>query len=290
MKRSLMIIATSLTVMMAAAQNSVENMDQAEKVSRSQKIQKAEDATNSGKANLWYDESRPWRAVDYDSIAQTVAMFGTPNYYPTLLERYNSADSTLTTEDFRLLYYGYPTQPTYRPLINSLYADSLSFSFGRRTNPTPQEFRRMERYALAILAEEPFSLRDLNVLAFIYQKLGEEELAAKQMFKIEGVVAAIQSSGTGFFQRSPFYITYLRDAEDMLTLLGAKHLNVIVVNRKLEYFPVSNLPTKGMKGIFFNYAEVYKRKPDYIDLVKHKRKFEINPLYNPKSKSNVLPY
>lgn len=257
---------------------------------QSKEKKNASEQVNGEKARISINDSIPWRSVNYDSIAQAVGNPASPYYYPTLFERYKSGDTTLSVEDFRHLYYGYPTQEGYKPLINSLYSDSLYFSFGRRTNPTPDEFRRMARYANGILYQEPFSMRDLNVLAFIYQKLGEDSLATQQMFRIEGIMSAIRSSGTGFTQRAALYIIYMRDAEDFLTLIGAQANKAVVVNRKIEYYPVSNLPDRGMKGLFFNYSEVYRRIPDYIEPTKVKRKFEINPMYNPKSKSNVLPY
>lgn len=236
------------------------------------------------------DEDHKWLAPDYDSIAASVSDPTSTYYYPMLFNRYERGDTTLTVEDFRHLYYGYPTQSTYRPLLANPLSDSLLYTFGRKTNPTPEEFRRMERYARGVLADEPFSLRDLNVLAFIYQKLDEPELAARQMFKIKMIMEAIKSTGTGLSEKSPWYIIYMKDAEDVLSLLRASFTRLIIITRQVEFAPVSNMPTKGLKGFYFNFSEVYKRRPDYLDEVKVKRKFEINPRYNPKSKLNILPY
>lgn len=229
-------------------------------------------------------------APRYEVIWAETANPASPYYYPTLMSRYERGDTTLTLEDFRHLYYGYPEQPGYKPLLNSPYADSLQNIFGQKTALEADDYRRMVEFAWALLREEPFSMRDLNVLAFAYQMLDEPERAEAQMFKIQGIYAAIRSTGSGLREESPWYVIYMRDAEDVLNLLGAQYNKFIVLSRTVEYAPVYNMPNKRDKGYYFDYSEVYRRRPDYLDAVpKPKRRMEVNPLYNPRSSQNILP-
>lgn len=227
---------------------------------------------------------------DYRKIAAEVADAASPYYYPTLMGRYERGDTTLTLQDYRHLYYGYPEQPGYKPLLASPYADSLEMAFGKKTRPEANDYRRIAGFAREILKGEPFSMRDMNVLAFAYQMLDEPEKARIQMVKIRGVLDAIRSTGTGLREESPWYVIYMRDAEDVLNLIGARFTKLIILTRSVEYAPVYNMPDKKNKGYYFDYSEVYKRRPDYLDeLPKPKRKLEVNPLYNPRSKQNILP-
>lgn len=235
-------------------------------------------------------------APDYRRIAAETADIASPYYYPRLFGRYERGDTTLTVEDFRYLYYGYSEQRGYKPLLSSPYADSLERAFGKKTRLEAEDYRRIVGFAREILREEPFSMRDLNVLAFAYRMLDEPERAAAQMFKIRGILEAIRSTGTGLREESPWYVIYQRDAQDVLNLIGARFTKLIILTRNVEYAPVYNMPDDGSrggrknKGYYFDYSEVYKRRPDYLDEVpKRKRKFEINPLYNPRSKQNILP-
>ncbi len=236
-------------------------------------------------------------APDYARIATEVADPASPYYYPKLMTRYERGDTTLTLDDFRHLYYGYPGQPDYKPLLTSPYADSLEMAFGKKTRLEADDYRRIAGFAREILREEPFSMRDLNVLAFACQMLDEPERAAVQMFKISGVLEAIRSTGTGLREEAPWYVIYMRDAEDVLNLIGAKYNKFIILSRTVEYAPVYNMPeaatngrSKRAKGYYFDYSEVYKRRPDYLDgMPKQKRKFEVNPLYNPRSEQSILP-
>lgn len=226
---------------------------------------------------------------DYDRIALEIADPTSPYYYPVLYDRYRKGDTTLTVNDFRYLYYGYPEQDNYRPLLYNTYADSLDRVFRRRIEPTPEDYRRVVYYAEKILQEQPFSMRDLNALAFAYQKLDEPELAARQFFKLRGVYDAIRTTGDGLSEKNPMFIVYLKDWEDVLNLMNARFTRSVVVSSTVLYVAVSNMPVKRNKGYYFDYGEVYKRKPDYLEDIKKQRKLEINPLYNPNSRLNTLP-
>lgn len=247
-------------------------------------------AVSLGVARAQTADSIAVAAPDYIKIAAEVSDMASPYYYPKLMTRYEKGDTTLTLDDFRHLYYGYSEQPGYKPLLNSPYADSLEMTFGKKTRPEAKDYRRIAGFAREIMKGEPFSMRDMNALAFAYQMLDEPEKAAVQMFKIKGVLEAIRSTGTGLAEESPWYVIYMRDAEDVLNLIGAKFTKFIILTRTVEYAPVYNMPNKRNKGYYFDYSEVYKRRPDYLDVLpKQKRKFEVNPLYNPRSKQSILP-
>ncbi len=228
-------------------------------------------------------------APDYEGIAGLVTDPTSEYYYPDLLRRYQLGDTTLTLRDFRLLYYGYPTQAGYRPLMESPYVDSLQRVFGRRTSPTAEHYRQVVRYAGYILRDEPFSLRDLNALAFAYQMLGESELAERQLVKMSGVLEAIRSTGDGLREQSPWYIVYMRDAQDVLSLMGLSSSRMVIVSRTVGYAALSNAQGRRQKGYYFDYSEAYRRKPDYLDELKQERRLEFNSRYNPRSKQYTLP-
>lgn len=248
-------------------------------------------AIAAGLGNLWAqgDTTVKWSVPDYKKIADEVKDPASPYYYPHLFDRYERGDTTLTREDFRYLYYGYPDQPSYKPLLPSPYADSLGRAFGRKTSATAGDYRRIVEFARGVLKDEPFSMRDLNVLAFAYQMLDEPERGKIQMFKVRGILDAIRSTGNGLTEQTPWFVIYMRDVEDVLNLIGARFTRLLIVSSTVEFAPVYNLPDKRQKGYYFDYSEVYKRRPDYLDGVKVKRKLEVNPLYNPNSKLNVLP-
>lgn len=230
------------------------------------------------------------QAPDYQAIKDSITTTGSRYYYPFLMERYRLADTTLTALDYHYLYYGYPEQELYRPLLDNSYTDSLSMAFGTRATPSMQTYGRIIFLCKGILHQEPFNLRDMNALAFAYSQVGDTVQAQKVMRQIEMVIKTIKDSGNGLTDQTPWYITYYKHAEDIMNLMGVSFRRPIIMTRTVEFFPIEKMAdNKKIKGYYFDFAPIYFRRPDYLDdVAKPKRKLEVNPLYNPKSKHNTL--
>ena len=235
------------------------------------------------------DEDKIYRAPDWGQIEGEVSNPGSKYYYPFLMSRYQASDTTLTHDDYYYLYYGYSTQPGYRPFLEAQYADSLKWAFAMKTTPTADVYRRVVNFCTEVLAEEPFNIRDINALAFAYQMLEQPEKADRELLKMAMIAETIKSTGSGLAESSPWFIIYSKHAEDILNLLGANYTRAIIVSRTTEFVPVNNMQDRYYKGYYFNFSEIYKREPDYTDEIKGRRKLEVNPRYNPKSKLNILP-
>ncbi len=220
--------------------------------------------------------SKGFEPVDYSAIERVVGDPSSPYYYPDLMRRYEKGDTTLTAADYRMLYYGFPSRPNYRPLLPDRYADSIATVFSGRESIEAEGYQKIIHWARLALQDNPFGMRNLNLLAFVHQTLGEEDLAVRQMRKLKGVLGAIQSSGDGLSEQTPWYVTHMDDAEDVLNLLVLKFGRMIVLSREVVYVPVTG--ELAAKGYYFNYAEIYKRRPDYLDATKQPRKLEISPV------------
>lgn len=229
------------------------------------------------------------QAPNFEAIKDSIAIPSSKYYYPNLLARYRLMDTTLTAEDYRYLYYGYPETESYKPLLANSYTDSLSMAFATRVTPNYETYSRVIHFCKVILEQEPFNLRDINALAFAYSQIGDSIRALKATRQVNMLLKTITTSGSGVSDKSPWYITYYNHAEDVMNLLGASFKKPIIISRAVEFFPISNMSSKKFKGYYFNFQTIYARRPDYLDdLPKQKRGMEINPLYNPKSKHNTL--
>ncbi|NJO91928.1 MAG: DUF4919 domain-containing protein [Chloroflexia bacterium] len=58
---------------------------------------------------------------EYDVIKSSIFDDSSPYFYPNLYNRYIEADTSLTINDFRYLYYGYTFQSKYVPNQESKY-------------------------------------------------------------------------------------------------------------------------------------------------------------------------
>lgn len=228
--------------------------------------------------NLNAQEKKQYKVPDFELIEQEISSAASKYYYPALMDRYSRNDTTLTFDDFYYLYYGYTFQPNYKPLVETNYVDSINMIFSARTAARGDEFTRIIKYCKAILSVEPFNLRDINVLAYAYQSAGYKNEAADQLFKLRMVEQVIKSTGEGYSESSPWWIIYRNHAEDIMNMMKMEPGRVIIMSSSVEFIACKNASKTKIKGCYFNYSELYKRKPDYIqDADKPKRHIDINP-------------
>lgn len=231
------------------------------------------------------------QAPDYKAIADSIANPSSEYYYPILFARYEKGDTTLSVNDYRYLYYGYPEQEEYKPLLGSSLSDSLAMAFGTRVAPTRETFDKAIRYAKALLAKQPFNLRDLNVLAYAYAQIGDTTAAALQMCKLDRIVAVITSSGTGLSEASPWYVTYYTHAQDVFHTEQIDVRDPMVVSRSVQFYPLVNEQRtkegRRVRGYYCDVSSIYAKRPDYLDELKPaKRGVEVNPQFDPRKTYN----
>lgn len=233
--------------------------------------------------------SQDFRKVNWEQIDFEVNNPASKFYYPALFARFEQADTTLNMDEYFYIYYGYSTQQNYKPLLETQFRDQLKEVFAKKN--TVVDFNKIISLTKEILSTEPFNLRDINALAFALNLSDRKEEAAKEIRKLDMLVKTIQSTGNGLSQSTAWYVIYTENCEDLLAFLGFNTTRKMIVSTEVLFVQVSNMPDnqKKYKGYYFNYAEIYKRRPDYLDGIdKPKRKMEFNPKYNPKSDLNVL--
>lgn len=223
----------------------------------------------------------PYLPVDMEAIAAEVGDPASPFFYPALFARYEEGDTTLTLNDFRHLYYGFVSQPGYAPGKQSVYADSVAKVISRDGDLIRSESAaQLKRYISNILKVEPFNLQFNNLMAYIYEKNGEPEEAAKYAFRFNSLLQAVFSSGTGISKNAPWHVIYRADAQSIITILDGKIAQRMYVTATCEFFDLRENLGK-VKGFYFDFASIYTRPGE--PQPKPKRKFEFNPYQNPRS-------
>lgn len=218
------------------------------------------------------------KAPDLKAIKDSISDPSSTYYYPTLFARYQSMDSTLTAVDYHYLYYGYPEQVTYMPLVDNSASLELEVLMSKRSTLTSADYSRAITLCKAILEIEPFNLRDINALAYIYTLSQQPEQSERLMQRLSMIAQTIRATGDGLSEEDPWWVIYFDHAIDLLDIMGCRQQLPIIVSRTVEFIAVSNMPKKGQRGYYFNFSEIYARKPDYLENVKApKRKMNIKP-------------
>lgn len=229
-------------------------------------------------AVLSFSSAQAQKTPDLKAIKDSISNPSSSYYYPTLFARYEMMDSTLTFDDYHYLYYGYPEQVNYMPLVDNTASLELEKIMSQRSALTPTDYKRAIELCKATLHIEPFNMRDINALAFLYAQTSQDETSAQLMRRLSMIAETIMSSGSGLSEQDPWWIIYFDHAIDLMGILGCRNQQPIIISRTVEFIPVSNMPEKGQRGYYFNFSEIYARKPDYLDNVKApKRKMNFKP-------------
>lgn len=214
-----------------------------------------------------------------DEILSNTLNTSSPYYYTNLLLKYRSGAESLTAEEYYYLYYGYYFSDEYRPFVeNKAFDDLMDVMSGLNPNePTIGKLELIIERGVASLEVDPFSPKVLNILAYAYGALGDSVREELYFNHLNGILGAIDRSGTGLKEESPKHIIMFSHAYDLLASQGYNYHEARIISRTVEYVPLATKSHDGIKGFYFDYSRIYSRKPEDIAF-KRDRTWQFNNL------------
>jgi hypothetical protein len=195
---------------------------------------------------------------NYINIEKNVKDRNSSFYYPTLMAKYLNANSEMTIEEARHLYFGYVFQSNYVPSDTSSYNNKLSKTLSRVTF-TPSDYAEILEYSDALLLQDPFNLRALNskLLVFAQQNNTEEYKKVAQQRSV--IHNAIVSTGDGMSENTAFYVIKVAHEYDILPFLGYNYggEDKILRGKNVNYLTLGQ-NRFGIEKVYFNISPVIK--------------------------------
>ncbi len=216
------------------------------------------------------------RVPDEEDILNKILSTESPYYYPPMMLRYLAGDPTLSAEHYYYLYYGYAYDDAYDAHAELPGEDTILEIFARTQTPSSEEARQMIAAAKDNMLVDPFNPGNINMMTFAYNILGDVENEIISADRFRKVTAAIESSGTGLKESSPWHILRFSHANDVIASKGYKIANRQVRSRNVEYVQVEKNPS-GVKGYFFDYSRIYWKPYGGVP-VKRKSKWMLNDI------------
>jgi hypothetical protein len=155
---------------------------------------------------------------DYKKIQGAIALKDSASFYPKLMDRYVRSDSSLTKEEFRMLYYGFLFQDLYSPYKHSFYSDSLKPLMQKQTR-SDTDYDTMIRFENLVLKDLPFSIRDFNLLSYACRQKHQTPAHQMALFKLNNVISTILSTSNGRDEKNAWHIISAPDEYDILASL-----------------------------------------------------------------------
>ena len=188
------------------------------------------------------------QAPDVKAIKKTVSDKTSGLYYPLLMQRFMTGDTTMNLSEKRHLYYGYSASEKYSPYGGSHFQDSI------RTILTliESDYVKLLVFTDSVLKESPFNLRALNYRLHAARKMGNTEIATLTHAKIELLLDAILSSGDGRSVPGAFWVIEVSHEYFLLGVLGLEYGGAqSLVDGPCDFLTVKENKA-GLKGVYFN--------------------------------------
>ncbi|WP_333876909.1 DUF4919 domain-containing protein, partial [Flavobacterium sp.] len=120
---------------------------------------------------------------DYKAIKKEVSNKKSAYFYEKLMAKFNAADSTMTLEEKRHLYFGFTNSKLYSTVYMNPANDSLR-SIIYKENLDTEDFKKIISYGNEILKENPFDMRTMNIMSYAYEKQGNLNEAKNKAVQI----------------------------------------------------------------------------------------------------------
>lgn len=205
---------------------------------------------------------------DLEQIRREVNDPSSPFYYPNLMGRYQQNETVMDLNDYRHLYYGYLFQEDFNPYRHN-EALKKNENLYYKNNHTRAELDSIITYAETALDDNPFDLSQMNFLIYALRARGKVNRANIWQYRLNHLVQAIISSGTGADSSHAWYVINPRHEYDIVNFQDA-----VVKSQHYEepYFDLIEVEKKDPKGkttmetYYFNVKnlleEYYRKFPE----------------------------
>ena len=226
-----------------------------------------------------YAEEPQLRIPDEEDIIHQTLAPGSPYYYTNLMLKYRNGNERLSDEEYYYLYYGFLYQEDYRPFTENRALDQMLavVSGIDPERPTVGQLEAIVESGTEAMELDPFNPKVLNMLAYAYGALDDPQREELYFNHLNGILRAIESSGTGRKEESPWHILMFSHAYDLLASKGYSYNEARIISRTTEYVPLLKKSHDRIKGFYFDYSRVYRNKPDDVTF-KRERTWQFNNL------------
>lgn len=189
-------------------------------------------------------------------------------YYPRLMKEFQRNDTLMKIDKFRYLYLGYMFQEDYNPYRSSERTITYDATLNRSKNLSRQECDSVIAYSEQALADNPFNLGEMVMLINALRGKGKNNLANIWQYKLNYLLMAIVSTGTGLDEENAWYVIEPQHEYVLLNMMDYTVSDHVFYDPSYEYITVKNSAGKDAGGYYFNIGplleEYYRKHPDEL--------------------------
>ncbi|MDE5828668.1 MAG: DUF4919 domain-containing protein [Duncaniella sp.] len=206
---------------------------------------------------------------DMEKIKRDINDRTSPYYYPRLMEEFMRNDTLMKIDKYRHLYLGYMFQEDYTPYRSRESKMRFALREKDQHQLTRQECDSVIADAEAGLADNPFDLRRMTLLIAALNEKGKTNLAKIWQYKLDYLLMAIISTGTGLDEENAWYVIEPQHEYVLLNAMGYIVDDHLFYDPCYEYITVTDTGGRPAGGYYFNIAnlleEYFRKHPDELD-------------------------
>ncbi|MDE5607809.1 MAG: DUF4919 domain-containing protein [Muribaculaceae bacterium] len=157
------------------------------------------------------------KGIDLEKVRAEVNDPRSEFFYDSLMAAFERVDTTMTLEDYRYLYFGTMFQEDYNPYRRNAYADIIN-PLTHKASHTRAERDTLMKYTQLALLDTPFDLAQINFLIYALRSKQKYNEADIWQYRLNHLLQAIVSTGTGADTTSAWYVIYPRDEATIVNI------------------------------------------------------------------------
>lgn len=194
---------------------------------------------------------------DYKEIEKNSGDKKSPLYFDTLFERYKKADSTMTLEEKRHLYYGYSFQKDYSPYSVSDAQEDLN-EILRSEKTDKKTLEKLIKITNKVLDDYPFSIRIKEFRIYAFKQLERHKEANAEETQAGMIIDAILSTGDGSTQENCFYVINTSNEYEILDILGFRFGGEQkLIQHRYDYLTLAE-NSYNIEGFYFDVTRLFE--------------------------------
>lgn len=198
-------------------------------------------------------------APDYALIKKNITDKTSDYYYPNLVARYTAADTSMTLEQRRHLYYGTATINTKTDRNASTEALRKMSELLMKPEPSRDDLEAVLDYTTTILAYDPYSITIKQYRQYCLRELGYYKQAIAERAQTEIIVDAILSSGDGSTVDNTIHVVSQETEFEIVHLLGFEpEGDEYATNGQVDYITLGK-NAYGKPGLYFEVPQQSKQ-------------------------------
>ena len=182
--------------------------------------------------------------------------------YNDLLNRFKANDTTLSLDNYLVIYYGQAFRDDYKP--NARHDSVMVLNKYLNKGIDSIDFRKVIKYTKMILNEFPFNIDQIYFTGVAYKKLGIKDSSNIWFYKYDKLIRSIMATGDGKTEKSAFIVTKVSDEYSIINAFGFQVTGQALTNKQKKYYDLMNVAQNsyGVEKLFFDVNLFFGKRGD----------------------------